>query len=84
MKSGIRKNPYPRRNAQWGSVPVNYEGNRRNMFSYDALIMEKADHFLIMDPEEFNAFLKKRRQGRKTLPFTSKNFSQPTHRLPWQ
>ncbi len=40
--------------------PVNYEGNRRHMFSYDAVVIRKADHFLMMDrPEEFNAALKK-------------------------
>ncbi|MEE9913275.1 MAG: alpha/beta hydrolase [Deltaproteobacteria bacterium] len=40
--------------------PVNYEANRRHMFSYDALIMKKADHFLMMDqPEEFNRTLEK-------------------------
>lgn len=42
---------------QW---PVNYEANRRHMLSYDALIMKKADHFLMMDqPEEFNRTLEK-------------------------
>ena len=40
--------------------PINYEANRRHMFSYDALVIKKADHFLMMDrPEEFNGALEK-------------------------
>ncbi len=40
--------------------PISYEANRRHMFSYDAIVLEKADHFLMMDrPEEFNAALEK-------------------------
>lgn len=40
--------------------PVNYEANRRHMFSYDAIILKKADHFLMMNrPEEFNLALEK-------------------------
>lgn len=40
--------------------PVNYEANRRHMFSYDAIVLKKADHFLMMDsPEEFNHALEK-------------------------
>jgi pimeloyl-ACP methyl ester carboxylesterase len=40
--------------------PVNYEANRRHMFSYDAIIIKKADHFLMMSrPEEFNLALEK-------------------------
>jgi pimeloyl-ACP methyl ester carboxylesterase len=40
--------------------PVNYEANRRHMFSFDALVMKNADHFLMMDrPEEFNSALEK-------------------------
>jgi pimeloyl-ACP methyl ester carboxylesterase len=40
--------------------PVNYEGNRRHMFSYDAIVLKKADHFLMMDrPESFNRALGK-------------------------
>ncbi|OPY85055.1 MAG: Tropinesterase [Smithella sp. PtaU1.Bin162] len=40
--------------------PVNYEANRRHMFSYDAIILKKADHFLMMDrPAEFNRALTK-------------------------
>jgi pimeloyl-ACP methyl ester carboxylesterase len=40
--------------------PINYEANRRHMFSYDAIVLKKADHFLMMDrPEEFNLALEK-------------------------
>jgi pimeloyl-ACP methyl ester carboxylesterase len=40
--------------------PINYEANRRHMFSYDAILLKKADHFLMMDrPEEFNRALEK-------------------------
>lgn len=40
--------------------PVNHEANRRHMFSYDAIVLTKADHFLMMDrPEEFNRVLGK-------------------------
>lgn len=40
--------------------PVNYEANRRHMFSYQAIVLEKADHFLMMDrPDEFNRALEK-------------------------
>jgi pimeloyl-ACP methyl ester carboxylesterase len=40
--------------------PINYEANRRHMFSYDAIVIKKADHFLMMDrPEEFNRALEK-------------------------
>ncbi len=40
--------------------PVNFEANRRHMFSYDAIVIKKADHFLMMDrPEEFNPALEK-------------------------
>ena len=40
--------------------PINYEANRRHMFSYDAIILKKADHFLMMNrPEEFNQALEK-------------------------
>jgi len=38
--------------------PINYEANRRHMFSYHAIVLKKADHFLMMDrPEEFNRAL---------------------------
>jgi pimeloyl-ACP methyl ester carboxylesterase len=40
--------------------PINYEANRRHMFSYHAIILKKVDHFLMMDrPEEFNHALDK-------------------------
>ncbi len=40
--------------------PVNYEANRRHMFSYDAIVLKKADHFLMMNrAEEFNLALEK-------------------------
>ncbi|MHB8809295.1 MAG: alpha/beta fold hydrolase [Desulfobulbaceae bacterium] len=40
--------------------PVNFEANRRHMFSYQAIVLEKADHFLMMDrPDEFNRELEK-------------------------
>jgi pimeloyl-ACP methyl ester carboxylesterase len=42
------------------SWPINYEANRRHMFSYDAIILKEADHFLMMDrPVEFNQALEK-------------------------
>jgi pimeloyl-ACP methyl ester carboxylesterase len=38
--------------------PINYEANRRHMFSYQAIVLKKADHFLMMArPEEFNRAL---------------------------
>jgi len=40
--------------------PVNYEANRRHMFSFDAIVLKEADHFLMLDrPEEFNRALEK-------------------------
>ncbi|MGB5218839.1 MAG: alpha/beta hydrolase [Smithella sp.] len=40
--------------------PINYEANRRHMFSYDAVVLKKADHFLMMNrPEAFNPALEK-------------------------
>jgi pimeloyl-ACP methyl ester carboxylesterase len=40
--------------------PINYEANRRHMFSFDAIVLKEADHFLMMDrPEEFNHALEK-------------------------
>lgn len=40
--------------------PVNYEANRRHMISYDAVVLKKADHFLMMNrPQEFNKALEK-------------------------
>ena len=29
--------------------PINYEANRRHMFSYDAIVLKNADHFLMMN-----------------------------------
>ena len=40
--------------------PINYESNRRHMFSFDAIVLKEADHFLMMDrPEKFNKALEK-------------------------
>lgn len=40
--------------------PINYEANRRHMFSFDAIVLKGADHFLMLDrPEEFNRALAK-------------------------
>jgi pimeloyl-ACP methyl ester carboxylesterase len=40
--------------------PINYEANRRHMYSYEAIVLKKADHFLMMNrPEEFNHALEK-------------------------
>lgn len=40
--------------------PVNYEANRRHMFSFDAIVLKDTDHFLMLDrPEEFNAALER-------------------------
>ena len=40
--------------------PVNYAANRRHMFSYNAIILKEADHFLMMDrPIDFNKALEK-------------------------
>ncbi len=42
---------------QW---PVNYEANRRHMFSFDAIVLKGADHFLMIDrPIDFNKALEK-------------------------
>lgn len=39
--------------------PVNYEANRRHMSSFEAIILKKADHFLMMSrPDDFNQALK--------------------------
>ncbi|MDY6906405.1 MAG: alpha/beta hydrolase [Thermodesulfobacteriota bacterium] len=38
--------------------PVNYEANRRHMMSYDAIVLNDADHFLMMNrADEFNRAL---------------------------
>lgn len=40
--------------------PVNYEANRRHMLSYDAIVLKKADHFLMLNrPDAFNLALEK-------------------------
>jgi pimeloyl-ACP methyl ester carboxylesterase len=40
--------------------PINYEANRRHMFSFNAIVLKEADHFLMMDsPIEFNKALEK-------------------------
>jgi len=40
--------------------PINYEANRRHMFSFDAIVLKGADHFLMMTrTEEFNYALEK-------------------------
>lgn len=40
--------------------PVDSEANRRHMFSYQAIVLQKADHFLMLDrPDEFNRELEK-------------------------
>ena len=40
--------------------PINYEANRRHMFSFDAIILKEADHFLMINrTEEFNRALEK-------------------------
>jgi pimeloyl-ACP methyl ester carboxylesterase len=40
--------------------PIDYEANRRHMFSFDAIVLKGADHFLMMSrTEEFNRALEK-------------------------
>jgi pimeloyl-ACP methyl ester carboxylesterase len=40
--------------------PINYEANRRHMFSFNAIVLKEADHFLMIDrKEEFNNALEK-------------------------
>ena len=40
--------------------PINYEANRCHMFSFDAIVLKKSDHFLMMDcAEELNRALEK-------------------------
>ncbi len=40
--------------------PINHAANRRHMFSYDAIVLKDADHFLMMNrSSEFNPALKK-------------------------
>jgi hypothetical protein len=39
---------------------LNYEANRRHMFSFDAIVLKDADHFLMMNrPKDFNHALEK-------------------------
>ena len=38
--------------------PINYAANRRHMFSFDAIVLKDADHFLMINrPDEFNRAL---------------------------
>jgi pimeloyl-ACP methyl ester carboxylesterase len=40
--------------------PIDYEANRRHMFSFEGIVLEKSDHFLMMDrTEKFNQALEK-------------------------
>ncbi|MEZ4483614.1 MAG: alpha/beta hydrolase [Syntrophotaleaceae bacterium] len=40
--------------------PINYEANRRHMFSFDAIVLKDADHFLMMErSKDFNRALEK-------------------------
>ena len=40
--------------------PINYEANRRHMFSFDAIVLKETDHFLMLNrAEEFNEALEK-------------------------
>ena len=40
--------------------PINYEANRRHMFSFNTIVLKEADHFLMIDrKEEFNNALEK-------------------------
>lgn len=40
--------------------PIDYEANRRHMFSFDATVLKDADHFLMLNRvEEFNSALEK-------------------------
>jgi len=40
--------------------PANYVENRRDMFSFDAIVLKDADHLLMMDrPDDFNHALEK-------------------------
>jgi pimeloyl-ACP methyl ester carboxylesterase len=48
--------------------PINYEANRRHMFSFNAIVLKEADHFLMMDrPIDFNKAL-----GKAILMLTGK------------
>ena len=40
--------------------PIDYEANRRHMFSFEAIVLKDADHFLMLNRvEEFNSALEK-------------------------
>ena len=40
--------------------PINYKANRRHMFSFDAIVLKEADHFLMMNrSKDFNRALEK-------------------------
>lgn len=40
--------------------PINYEANRKHMYSFEAIIIKNADHFLMMNrPDDFNRALEK-------------------------
>ncbi|MDD5704710.1 MAG: alpha/beta hydrolase [Kiritimatiellae bacterium] len=40
--------------------PINYEANRRHMLSYQAIVLKRADHFLMMNQaDEFNRALER-------------------------
>jgi pimeloyl-ACP methyl ester carboxylesterase len=40
--------------------PINHEANRRHMFSFDAIVLKEADHFLMMNrSKDFNRALEK-------------------------
>jgi pimeloyl-ACP methyl ester carboxylesterase len=40
--------------------PIDYEANRRHMFSFDAIVLKQADHFLMLNrPDRFNQALEK-------------------------
>jgi pimeloyl-ACP methyl ester carboxylesterase len=40
--------------------PINYEGNRRHMQSFEAIVVKNSDHFLMLNrPKAFNDALKK-------------------------
>ncbi len=52
--------PIPVVTVNGGLWPIDYAANRRHMFSYDAIILEKADHFLMLNrAKEFNRALEK-------------------------
>lgn len=54
----FEKIPVPVVSVNAGLWPVDYEGNRRHMFFYDAIVLEGADHFLMINgAEEFNVAL---------------------------